>query len=124
MCSYPSRLKRLNGNLSSGHLVSCRQSTSGRSALRNFATRLMRSRTELMFQVVTVSCMRPKCHCERSEALPAACDCGWRLLRLTQVGLARLAHHKMPISGKPEIGASLAMTARLRVSADRAVPES
>src|SRR5882757_4360444 len=34
------------------HLVSCRHSTSGRAALRNLATRSMRSRTELMFQVV------------------------------------------------------------------------
>src|SRR3982074_2599145 len=34
------------------HLVSCRHSTSGRAALRNLATKSMRSRTELMFQVV------------------------------------------------------------------------
>src|ERR1017187_2654691 len=34
------------------HLVSCRHSTSGRTALRNLATRSMRRRTELMFQVV------------------------------------------------------------------------
>ena len=34
------------------HLVSCRHSTSGRTDLRNLATRSMRSRTELMFQVV------------------------------------------------------------------------
>src|ERR1700761_8800904 len=34
------------------HLVSCRHSTSGRCALMNLATRSMRSRTELMFQVV------------------------------------------------------------------------
>src|SRR3954454_10239183 len=34
------------------HLVSCRHSTSGRAALRNLATRSIRSRTELMFQVV------------------------------------------------------------------------
>ena len=39
------------------HLVSCRQSTSGRTDLMNFATRSMRSRTELMFQVVSLSCM-------------------------------------------------------------------
>src|SRR5260370_13027113 len=35
------------------HLVSCRHSISGLTALRNLATRSMRSRTELMFQVVT-----------------------------------------------------------------------
>src|ERR1700759_2232280 len=34
------------------HLVSCRHRTSGRIDLRNLATRSMRSRTELMFQVV------------------------------------------------------------------------
>src|SRR5262249_48227672 len=34
------------------HLVSCRHNTSGRAALMNLATRSMRSRTELMFQVV------------------------------------------------------------------------
>src|SRR5205807_1863769 len=34
------------------HLVSCRHSTSGLAALMNRATRSMRSRTELMFQVV------------------------------------------------------------------------
>src|SRR5262249_3240392 len=34
------------------HLVSCRHSTSGLIALMNFATRLMRRRTELIFQVV------------------------------------------------------------------------
>src|SRR5271155_172018 len=48
------RLKRFAGNRSSGHLVSWRHSTSGCTARRNRATRLMRSRTELMFQVVTV----------------------------------------------------------------------
>ena len=37
------------------HLISCRHSTSGRTALMNFATRSMRSRTELMFQVVSLS---------------------------------------------------------------------
>ena len=31
---------------------------SGRTALMNFATKLMRSRTELMFQVVSLSCSR------------------------------------------------------------------
>src|SRR5262249_15950627 len=39
---------------SSGHLVSCKQSTSGCALFRNRATRSMRSRTELMFQVVTL----------------------------------------------------------------------
>src|ERR1700759_1716307 len=34
------------------HFVSCRQSTSGLTALRNLATRSMRRRTELMFHVV------------------------------------------------------------------------
>jgi hypothetical protein len=36
----------------------------------NFATKLMRSRTELMFQVEMVRCIANKCHCERSEAIP------------------------------------------------------
>src|SRR5690349_23466815 len=35
------------------HFVSCRHRTSGRVALMNRATRLMRRRTELMFQVVS-----------------------------------------------------------------------
>ena len=34
------------------HLVSCRHRTSGLSDFKNFATRSMRSRTELMFQLV------------------------------------------------------------------------
>src|SRR6266550_1676846 len=34
------------------HLVSCRHNTSGRIDFRNLATMSMRSRTELMFQVV------------------------------------------------------------------------
>src|ERR1700742_3582352 len=55
MCSYPSRLKRLSGKASSMHLVSCRHSTSGRTDLRNLATRSMRSRTELIFHVVRES---------------------------------------------------------------------
>src|ERR1700760_3278062 len=41
------------------HLVSCRHSTSGRADLMNFATRSMRSRTELMFQVVRERRMEP-----------------------------------------------------------------
>ena len=45
-------LKRFSGKASSMHLVSCRHKTSGRIDLMNFATRSMRSRTELMFQVV------------------------------------------------------------------------
>src|SRR5262249_61389460 len=44
--------------LSSGHLVSCRHRMSGRTALMNFATRSMRKRTELMFQVVMVRRMQ------------------------------------------------------------------
>ena len=48
----PRRLKRFSGKASSMHLVSCRHSTSGRTALRNLATRSMRNRTELIFQVV------------------------------------------------------------------------
>jgi len=36
-------------------LVSCKHNTSGRVAFRNFATRSIRNRTELMFQVVSVS---------------------------------------------------------------------
>jgi hypothetical protein len=39
------------------HLVSWRHSTSGRTDLRNLATISMRSRTELMFQVVRESRM-------------------------------------------------------------------
>ena len=41
------------------HLISCRHSTSGRTDLMNFATRSMRSRTELMFQVVSLSLHGP-----------------------------------------------------------------
>jgi len=48
-------LKRFLGKASSMHLVSCRHKTSGRTALMNLATRSMRSRTELMFQVVRES---------------------------------------------------------------------
>src|SRR5437764_14699395 len=40
------------------HLISCRQSTSGLAALMNLATRSMRSRTELIFQVVRDRRMR------------------------------------------------------------------
>ncbi len=43
-----------SGNSASGHLVSCRHSTSGRRSARKRATRSMRRRTELMFQVATV----------------------------------------------------------------------
>ena len=54
----------------------------------------------------------PGCHCERSEAISFVlralvepdCFVG------TQVGPARLAHNRLPISGKPEIGGLLAMT--------------
>src|SRR6185437_4913367 len=47
------------GKCSSGDLVSCRHSTSGCAAAMKRRTTSMRSRTELMFQVASVSAMRP-----------------------------------------------------------------
>ena len=45
---------RSSGNSSSGHLVSCRQSTSGARSTSRRSTIGRRSRTELMFQVAMV----------------------------------------------------------------------
>ena len=49
---FRSALKSLIGNSASRHLVSCRQRTSGARLFRKCATSGIRSRTELMFQVV------------------------------------------------------------------------
>src|SRR5262249_1756595 len=56
------------------------------------------------------------CHCERSEGIALHLRMRLRVgiaSACTQVGLARLAHIWSPISGKPEIGACLAMTSTL-----------
>ena len=58
-------LEALERKASSGHLVSCRQRISGRTALMNLATRSMRSRTELMFQVVSVELHGGSAHSAR-----------------------------------------------------------
>ncbi len=54
MCSYPALRKAFSGKLASGHLVSCRQITSGATSSINCSTIGMRRRTELMFQVTSL----------------------------------------------------------------------
>src|SRR5258708_2840609 len=53
------------------HFVSCRHRTSGRTDLMNFATRSMRRRTELMFQVVREKRIGRMYQGESASARPA-----------------------------------------------------
>jgi len=58
-------------------------------------------------------------HCERSEAISSR-GAGIASSR-TQVGPAQLAHEYLPISGKPEIGALLAMTPEIKSDPNQVV---
>src|SRR5580692_3992483 len=70
------------------HLVSCKHNTSGLVALMNLATRLMRKRTELMFQVVRERRMRTGRAGRRQDdaCLPAAIKNEFRKTRSANRG--------------------------------------
>src|SRR5262245_1218729 len=67
MWGKPSALSWRAGKFSSMHLISCRQSTSGFTALTKRRTRSSRSLTELMFQVARRKRIEAKDRCVRGE---------------------------------------------------------
>src|SRR3979411_383264 len=107
------------------HLVSCRQSTSGRTDLRNLATISIRRRTELMFQGVSDNRMertyyrhcadrkrpsrgardksRDRAACARRKGSAASDEAGGSARRRRIVGEVDLEQARIDLLGEIEI---------------------